>query len=78
MGALLAITAAGEPGPPNTLPRLLHLLHIEAQSAHQQQSVLRHWLDYHDPSPPLRVSMRANGFGLLLNELDAARRATSS
>ncbi len=49
---------------------LLRNLHIESQSVHRQQDTLRHWLDDHDPSKPLRISLRANGFGLLLNEVD--------
>ncbi|BBZ05727.1 hypothetical protein MCHIJ_51640 [Mycolicibacterium chitae] len=72
MGALLenSASASGD-GSPATLPRLLRDLHAERQSIHRQQDVLRHWLDGHDPSKPLRISLRANGFGMLLNELDA-------
>jgi hypothetical protein len=74
MGALLEKKAAdsGESSPA-TLSSLLRALHAERQSALRQQGVLRHWLDEHDPGKSLRISLRANGFGLLLNEIDAAR-----
>lgn len=74
MGALLE-KKAGDSGDssPETLARLLRDLHAERQSALKQQDVLRHWLDDHDPTKPLRISLRANGYGLLLNEVDAAR-----
>ena len=57
---------------PATLSSLFRALHVERQSALRQQDVLRHWLDGHDPNKSLRISLRANGFGLLLNEFDAA------
>lgn len=68
MGALLENTAGDSP---NTVPSLLRELHAEQQPVHRQQDLLRHWLDDHDPSKPLRISLRANGYGLLLNEADA-------
>ena len=75
MGALLEKTTAGVSDDSlATLPTLLRVLHAETQSVHRQQDVLRHWLDDHDPSKPLRISLRANGFGLLLNQVDAARQ----
>ncbi|CAJ1585020.1 hypothetical protein [[Mycobacterium] wendilense] len=72
MGALLedSASASGD-GSPATLPRLLRVLHAEGQTIHRQQDILRHWLGDHDPSKPLRISLRANGFGRLLDELDA-------
>ena len=74
MGALLEKTTAGVADDSlATLPTLLRVLHAETQSVHRQQDVLRHWLDDHDPSKPLRISLRANGFGLLLNQVDAAK-----
>ncbi|OBF27856.1 hypothetical protein [Mycobacterium sp. ACS4331] len=59
---------------PATLSMLLRALHAERQSVLRQQDVLRAWLDGHDPNKSLRISLRANGFGLLLNEFDAAHR----
>jgi hypothetical protein len=78
MGALLERTTAPtgddrshDDGSPHTVPSLLRVLHRETESALALKSVLRVWLDDHDPSPPLRLSLRANGFGLLLNEYDS-------
>jgi hypothetical protein len=31
--------------------------------------VLRRWLEANPPSHPLRVSLRQNGYGLLLNDI---------
>jgi hypothetical protein len=75
MGALLEKTVgdSGESSPA-TLARLLRELHAERQSALKQQDVLRHWLDDHDPNKSLRISLRANGYGLLLNEIDAQHK----
>lgn len=73
MGALLERATSGGQNFPDTLPGLLRSLHIETHSAHRLHPEVRHWLDDHEPSPPLRLSIRANGFGLLLSELDAAR-----
>jgi hypothetical protein len=74
MGALLERTAAptGDDRSPDTVSSLLRVLHSEAESALALKTVLKIWLGDHDPSPPLRLSLRANGFGLLLNEYDAA------
>jgi hypothetical protein len=55
------------------LATLLRILHAESQSALRQQQVLWRWLDGHDPSKQLRISLRANGFGMLLNQIDAKR-----
>ena len=79
MGALLERTTAPTGCPesqddrsPDTVSSLLRVLHSEAESALVLKTVLRTWLGDHDPSPPLRLSLRANGFGLLLNEYDSA------
>jgi hypothetical protein len=74
MGALLERPVNSGDDSPATLPNLLRVLHAEARSVHQQQDLLKHWLDDHDPSKSLRISLRANGFGLLLNQMDAGRR----
>jgi hypothetical protein len=73
MGALLEKTTApaGGHGSPDTVPSLLRELHSQAESVLALKSVLKGWLGDHDPSPPLRLSLRANGFGLLLNEYDS-------
>jgi hypothetical protein len=78
MGALLERTTAPTGGresqddcSPDTVPSLLRVLHRETESALALKSVLKGWLGDHEPSPPLRLSLRANGFGLLLNEYDS-------
>jgi hypothetical protein len=76
MGALLERPTAptGDDRSPDTVSSLLRALHREAESAGTLKTVLKIWLGDHDPSPPLRLSLRANGFGLLLNEYDAAHQ----
>jgi hypothetical protein len=50
------------------MPALLRTLHIDDLSVDKQKDVLRVWLHDHVPDPDLRLSMRRNGYGLLLDE----------
>jgi hypothetical protein len=53
---------------PHTMSALLRTLHINDMSVDKQKVVLREWLHDHTPDPDLRLSMRRNGYGLLLDE----------
>lgn len=59
-------------GPPPTEPHsvsaLLRTLHMTDASVDKQKVVLREWLHDHLPDPELRLSLRRNGYGLLLDE----------
>ena len=62
------------PGEPATVSALLRLLHLHDKSVAAQRSALRGWLLDHTPSKPLRISLRSNGFGILLRDFSAERR----
>ena len=53
---------------PHTAPALLRELHIDHVSVDKQKDVLRDWLRYHKPDHSLWMSLRSNGYGLLLDE----------
>jgi hypothetical protein len=55
---------------PTTTPGLLRLLHTNEASVEKQRVALREWLTYNDASPPLRISLRRNGYGILLDDTD--------
>jgi hypothetical protein len=59
---------------PATVPILLRALHMNTASAQTQLTVLKAWLQDHEPSQPLRLSLRENGFGVLLG---SSRKADS-
>jgi hypothetical protein len=48
------------------MTRLLRLLGIQRDSAQKQQVVLAEWLERNTPTRELKLSMRANGYGVLL------------
>lgn len=55
--------------PPTTMPALLRMLGIAAASARHQSEALQRWLTSNTPDHALRISLRQNGYGLLLNAL---------
>ena len=59
-----------EPGPsqPETVAVLLRQLHMDKASATGEVNALRAWLHDNFPNAALRVSMRRNGFGILLDQ----------
>ena len=61
---------------PTNVPTLLRELGIDHTSVEKQKPALRDWLAHHPPNPMLRVSMRRNGYGLLLAENSVARDAS--
>ncbi len=63
-----------EPGEPATVPALLRTLHIDDKSVEAQFDTLRGWLIEHPPGKALRISLRSNGYGVLLRDLGAERR----
>lgn len=68
------------PGPnqPTTLPALLRLLGIQTASAYQHRPALAEWFEHNTPSAALRVSLRANGYGVMfLQSLRPMRSAVS-
>ena len=58
-------TRSGDNGP-FTILGLLRLLGKQDASAQEQRAAIANWLNENKPSKQLRVSLRANGFGLLL------------
>ena len=56
------------PPQPETVTALLRRLHVENASAMRQVDALRAWLRDNIPSTALRVSMRRNGYGILLDQ----------
>lgn len=63
---------------PTTLPALLRLLGLQHASAYQHRPALTRWLEQNTPGPELRVSLRANGYGLLLLSSLRPMRSTVS
>jgi len=64
----------GAPGEPATVSALLRLLHIHDKSVAAQRAALGRWLIEHPPSKALRISLRSNGYGILLRDFGAERR----
>jgi len=56
------------PGP-STMPALMRMLGISSASARHQHEALKRWLSSNTPHPVLRISLRQNGYGLLLDAL---------
>ncbi|MBV9090385.1 MAG: hypothetical protein JO044_10865 [Mycobacteriaceae bacterium] len=69
-----AANQQGAPGPAATVSALLRSLHINHNSAEAQRVALRRWLIDHTPSKALRISLRSNGYGVLLRDLRAEGR----
>ena len=69
-----------EPGAtqPATLSALLRELGVSHSCVETHKVALRGWLCENTPQKPLRISLRENGYGLLLKEADAARAANRS
>lgn len=66
MGKIL-VHAAQEAGmSASTVSTLLRSLHMNTAPASAQKVALHAWLSEHPPGPELRVSLRRNGFGMLL------------
>ncbi|MES3665773.1 hypothetical protein [Mycobacterium intracellulare] len=51
---------------PATLPALLRYLGIQHATVEEHRRILTRWLQHNTPAPSLRLSLRANGYGLLL------------
>jgi hypothetical protein len=54
---------------PETAVALLRMLGIQHASIEQQKPLLRTWLTANLPSPGLRISLRRNGYGFVLNSI---------
>ncbi|OBH13426.1 hypothetical protein [Mycobacterium sp. E1747] len=63
---------------PSTLSALLRLLGVQSASAYQHRPALTEWLAHNIPSPALRVSLRANGYGVLFLQSLRPMRSTVS
>ena len=64
--------------PPATASALNRMLGIEGLSIYRQKPVLHDWLIENPPSPELRISLRRNGYGLILDEVYGRRRLRPS
>ena len=56
------------PAQPETVTALLRQLHMDKASAMREVDALRAWLRDNFPNAALRVSMRRNGYGILLDQ----------
>lgn len=72
------MTIAPESGQPTTLSALLRLLGVQNESAHQHRPALAEWFAHNTPSPELRVSLRANGYGVLFLKPQRPMRSSLS
>ena len=63
-----AALAEQRPAQPETVAALLRQLHVNNASAMQEVGALRAWLRRNTPNADLRVSMRRNGYGILLDQ----------
>lgn len=59
-------TTRAQPRQPATVPALLRLLGIPDVPVSGHHGAIADWLEHNDPSVELRISLRANGYGLLL------------
>ena len=53
---------------PDTVPGLVRMLNVKDASADKQAAALKVWLKANPPSPSLRLSLLANGYGHVLDE----------
>jgi hypothetical protein len=60
------------PEQPTSVPALLRELSMDHASVENQKVALRAWLIDNTPHSALRLSLRGNGFGLLLKEISDA------
>jgi hypothetical protein len=58
---------------PATVSALLRELGMAHASVEKQKAALGTWLMIHEAQRPLRISLRENGFGLLLKQADRDR-----
>lgn len=63
---------------PTTLSALLRLLGVQNVSAQQHRPALAEWFAHNTPSPELRISLRANGYGVLFLKPLRPMRSTLS
>jgi hypothetical protein len=68
---------AGEATQPATVSTLLRQLGMSHACVEKQRVALATWLMIHEPAKPLRLSLRENGYGLLLKEVDEKRTRSS-
>jgi hypothetical protein len=70
MGAQSERSAHVEQGPaqPETVAALPRKLHVDKASAMREVDALRAWLRDNIPNTALRVSIRRNGYGILLDQ----------
>jgi hypothetical protein len=64
---------ADEATQPATVSTLLRELGMSHACVEKQRVALGTWLMIHKAARPLRISLRENGYGLLLKETDAKR-----
>lgn len=62
-------------GNPATLPALLRMLGVDREPLARQMQAVRAWLSDNITSPELDMSLRCNGYGLILRD---ERRAKSA
>lgn len=60
---------------PATVSALLRELGMSHACVEKQRVALGTWLMIHEPCRPLRISMRENGYGLLIRETVEKKRA---
>ncbi|WP_322861200.1 hypothetical protein U8D42_06610 [Mycobacterium europaeum] len=72
------MTIATGPSQPNTLSALLRLLGVQNASAYQHRPALAQWFEQNTPSADLRVSLRANGYGVMFLSSLRPMRSTVS
>jgi hypothetical protein len=58
---------------PATVSTLLRELGMSHECVEKTRVALGTWLTSHEPQPPLRLSLRENGYGPLLQESDDRR-----
>jgi hypothetical protein len=64
-----ATNPATSPPGPSTMPALMRMLGLSTASARHQHEALKQWLASNTPHLVLRISLRQNGYGLLLDAL---------
>jgi hypothetical protein len=67
MGEILTHAAQHGGMSASTVSTLLRSLQMNTAPASAQKIALHDWLSEHPPGPELRVSLRRNGFGMLLS-----------
>lgn len=77
MGQSARVRTLERSGQPTTTAALLRQLGVAHGCANQHRAAIAEWLQHNTASAELKLSLRANGFGLMLPRPEARHRKAS-